>query len=179
MMLLLNNGDDISGPGNNAYLYYDPAASTFTVVPWDMNLALGGMMGAPGGPTFQSGPGGDSDIVPGEGAFVVIDGTPVPGDVIMQGPDNSFQGTNGPIGGRGGIGGINNPLVTRWDDDADFAVMQTEAQDRLKAELFESGTAAEILARWVTVLETHATDLVDQSTIDSESQSLKEQIDAA
>ncbi|MDP8909154.1 MAG: CotH kinase family protein, partial [Chloroflexota bacterium] len=42
MMDLIVNFDDIDGPGNNAYLYYDPAARRFTVVPWDMNLAFSG-----------------------------------------------------------------------------------------------------------------------------------------
>jgi len=42
---LIDNFDDIDGPGNNSYLYYDPAIGTFTVVPWDHNLAFGGMGG--------------------------------------------------------------------------------------------------------------------------------------
>lgn len=37
---LLRNSDDIDGPGNNSYLYFDPAGGMFTVIPWDHNLAL-------------------------------------------------------------------------------------------------------------------------------------------
>ncbi len=61
MMDLIQNGDAIDGPGNNSYLYFDPNASVFTVVPWDMNLAFGGM----GGGGFRRGPGGGSG--PGQG----------------------------------------------------------------------------------------------------------------
>ena len=74
---------------------------------------------------------------------------------------------------------MNNPLVRRWAEDSDFSALQAEAHDRLRSELFESGTATGILARWVSVLETHATDLVDQSTIERDVQQLQEQIDAA
>ena len=43
MMDLVANFDDIDGPGNNAYLWYDVATEQFTVVPWDMNLAFGAL----------------------------------------------------------------------------------------------------------------------------------------
>jgi spore coat protein CotH len=49
MEYLLDNFDDIDGPGNNSYLYYNPATGVFAVVPWDHNLALGGFSGG-GGP---------------------------------------------------------------------------------------------------------------------------------
>ena len=48
MMDLLDNFDDIDGPGNNSYLWYDAASGQFTVVPWDMNLAFGGRGGIGG-----------------------------------------------------------------------------------------------------------------------------------
>ena len=43
---LLANFDDIDGPGNNSYLYYDTKTGKFTVVAWDHNLAFGTMGGA-------------------------------------------------------------------------------------------------------------------------------------
>jgi spore coat protein CotH len=42
---LIGNFDDIDGPGNNSYLYYDLQTGVFTVVPWDHNLAFGGFGG--------------------------------------------------------------------------------------------------------------------------------------
>ena len=180
MMDLIENGDDIDGPGNNSYLYYDPTAETFTVVPWDMNLAFSGM--GPAGPIFQTGPDGEDGPLPGQGSgpTIAIDGTPVAGSDIPEGPGGSFAVVGGPGGsGRGGdFGGMNNPLARRWAEDSDFSALQAEAHDRLRSELFESGTATGILARWVSVLETHATDLVDRSTIERDAQQLQEQIDA-
>ena len=52
MQDLLDNFDDIDGPGNNAYLYWDTGTERFTVVPWDYNLAFGQRPGAPGGGNF-------------------------------------------------------------------------------------------------------------------------------
>src|SRR5690606_22203271 len=61
MQDLLDNFDDINGPGNNAYLYWDTETEQFTVVPWDYNLAFGQRpMGGGGGGDFGGGgPGGD------------------------------------------------------------------------------------------------------------------------
>jgi spore coat protein CotH len=38
---IVRNFDTIDGPGNNSYLYFDPASKRMTVVAWDHNLALG------------------------------------------------------------------------------------------------------------------------------------------
>ncbi|WP_084104672.1 CotH kinase family protein [Demequina sp. NBRC 110056] len=46
---LVGNTDDIDGPGNNAYLYWDPDAAQMTVVNWDLNLAFGASPGGGGG----------------------------------------------------------------------------------------------------------------------------------
>ncbi|MCA9859184.1 MAG: CotH kinase family protein [Thermomicrobiales bacterium] len=186
MMDLIQNDDAIDGPGNNSYLYYDPATSMFTVAPWDMNLAFGGMGGFGGGTGMGPGGnmGGRPQGTPGQGQFpmdgetLMINGTPIAAGDMPMGPESDFI-QDGGMGGRGGFGGMSNPLARRWDANTEFATLQSETQDRLRSELFESGTATNILARWVSVLETQATDLVDQSTIDRESQSLQGQIDAA
>lgn len=190
MMDLIQNGDAIDGPGNNSYLYYDPGTGIFTVVPWDMNLAFGGMMGGGGG--FGGGQGmgrPPQGQFPTDGGTFTIDGTPVAegdlpsfaidGTPVAPGDMPARPGGGDQTGPGGGFGGMNNPLASRWDGNADFAAMQSDTQERLRGELFESGVADDILARWVAVLETHASDLVDQATIDSESQALQEQIDAA
>lgn len=208
MMDLIQNGDDIDGPGNNSYLFYDDATGIFTVVPWDMNLAFGGMGGVGatfggrgGGGGFPGGGQAPTDGQLPDGAEIqngqlVINGTPVAGQMPVttnadgtpvagtDGNGPSFTGPNGqPIGNGGpgrqdGMGGMNNPLSSRWAEVDAFTTLQADAKTRLAAKLFQSGDAATILSGWVTVLETHATDLVDQSTIDGESQSLQEQIDA-
>lgn len=203
MMDLIQNTDDIDGPGNNSYLFYDDTTGIVTIVPWDMNLAFGGMGG------FGAGGRGGGGQFPGggqmtEGTFVIngtpvagqlpamtnADGTPIAGQFPsmtdengtpiagMQGGAPDFQG--GRDGNRGGMGGFGggNPLVQRWNEVDAFTTLQADARTQLASDLFESGVATGILARWVDVLNTQATDLIDQTTIDSESQSLQEQIDA-
>lgn len=61
---LIDNFDDIDGPGNNSYLEYDTETGVFTVVPWDHNLAFGTVNGGGlpgggrGGPQGNGGPAG-------------------------------------------------------------------------------------------------------------------------
>ena len=57
---LIGNFDDIDGPGNNSYLYYDAETGKFTVVPWDHNLAFGGMGGGNPGGGAPAAAGGDT-----------------------------------------------------------------------------------------------------------------------
>ncbi|MEZ5207633.1 MAG: CotH kinase family protein [Acidimicrobiales bacterium] len=57
MQDLVDNFDDIDGPGNNSYLYYDPSTDQMTVVPWDLNLAFGVMGGTPATDGTQAGGG--------------------------------------------------------------------------------------------------------------------------
>ena len=58
---LIDNFDDIDGPGNNSYLFHDDATRMFTVVAWDHNLAFGtrnvGGAGQGGGGRDGAGPG--------------------------------------------------------------------------------------------------------------------------
>lgn len=42
---LVENSDSFSGMNSNYYLYYSPETKMFTILPWDMNLAFGAMMG--------------------------------------------------------------------------------------------------------------------------------------
>ena len=63
---LVNNFDDIDGPGNNSYLFWDSATKKFTIVAWDHNLAFGvspagnsdGMGGGAGGGMPSGAPSG-------------------------------------------------------------------------------------------------------------------------
>jgi spore coat protein CotH len=175
MMTLINNTDDISGAGNNSYLYYAPDAEQFTVVPWDMNLAFGGLGGGMAFgqngdmPAFGNQEGGftvPADGTPSAMPQIVIDGTPQAGfPTDMVPPDGGDARMGGP-------GGMNNPLVSRFQADADFAAMIEEQTTSLRASLYASGLADSILAARVAVLESGALDLVDQATITSEAESL-------
>ncbi|MGZ8705554.1 MAG: CotH kinase family protein [Aeromicrobium sp.] len=140
MQDLLENFDDIDGPGNNSYLFYDTETGQMTVVPWDHNLAFGIGPGGGGRGGFDGGGGG------GRGGF---------------------------DGGGGGFPGRSNVLVERFLDIAEYQAMVDAKQESLSEELFDSGTAASILDRWVDVLETGAADLVDSATIRSEADQIE------
>ncbi len=74
---VVDNFDDIDGPGNNAYLRWDAETGAFTVVAWDHNLAFGAgptemPEGMPegerpdfgeGGPGGMDGPGGRTNVL--------------------------------------------------------------------------------------------------------------------
>jgi spore coat protein CotH len=163
MMLLIENFDDIAGPGNNSYLYYGPDTDQFTVVPWDMNLAFGSM-----GVTRIEKDGPLDDFLPS------LSGDP---ETPPELPDGAAtpevrEDTDGPGEGFvriGGPGGIENPLVKRFDAVQEFKALVDTQQETLRADLYESGMAADILARWVRLLESGASALVDSDTIASES----------
>jgi spore coat protein CotH len=194
MQDLIDNFDDIDGPGNNSYLYYDVATGVFTVVPWDHNLAFGvvngGGVGGFGGEGFPT-PAAAGDLQAPGGAL----GGPAPdtapgvgGDAAAPdlGNGGELQDPSGgialqdlgaadgalptrPTRGAGGPGGGSNVLVERFLAVPEFADLYEQAKIDLQAELYDSGVAASILDEWVDLLETHATGLVDQQTIESES----------
>ena len=144
MQEVVQNFDDIDGPGNNSYLYYDPATGTFTVVPWDHNLAFGvgfGGGGEGGAGAGFGGPADGGDAPPGDG--------------------------EGPRPG-GGPGGGSNALVERFlAIDGSQALVDARTAE-LKASLLDSGEAEAILTDWVELLTSQASDLVDPATVEAE-----------
>ncbi|WP_430868230.1 CotH kinase family protein [Demequina aurantiaca] len=68
---VIDNFDDIDGPGNNSYLYWDTDDEQMTVVNWDLNLAFGQEnIDAGGGNTAEAGRGA---AVPGADAAAGAD----------------------------------------------------------------------------------------------------------
>ncbi|HEX7132508.1 MAG TPA: CotH kinase family protein [Iamia sp.] len=154
-MELLGNFDDIDGPGNNAYLWYDVETERFTIVPWDLNLALGSGGGFPGG-----GGGPPEGFEPPAGGEMPEGFEPPAGGEMPEG---------GPPGG--GFGRANR-LVERFHADEAFEAIYQYKLGDLRADLFETGDAQEILDRWVDVLTTQAGDLVDAATVEEEAESV-------
>ena len=166
MMDLVGNFDDIDGPGNNAYLWYDVETEQFTIVPWDMNLAFGGMGLGFGGGDFPQGPPGGGDP-PAD--------LSLPEGFDPEEPPEGFdpgQLPGGVGGGPGGGFGRSNALVQRFHDNPEFEELYQQALTDLRASLYDSGTADEILAARVATLNDHATDLVDGDTITSEAEAI-------
>jgi spore coat protein CotH len=173
MMDLVANFDDIDGPGNNAYLWYDTDSGQFTVVPWDMNLAFSeGGFGGGGGPG-----GGRPGGFPSDGSLpedFELPGGTLPEDFQPPGGGSLPEGADpGQIGG--GMFGRSNILVERFHANAEFEAVYQQKLTELRSELYESGTADEILARWVATLTEHATDLVDAATISDEADAIVNQ----
>jgi spore coat protein CotH len=168
---LIENFDDIEGPGNNSYLSYDESTGLFTVISWDHNLAFGGLGG--GMRTFAMPDGGTpptgAEQAPDDGTELTppIDGAVPPG---MDGQQfGGRPGTAPNVDGQAGAGpGMGNVLAERFRADADFAALVEQATADLQASLYDSGTAAQILDEWTAVLKEQATDLVPADTIDTE-----------
>ena len=148
---LVDNFDDIDGPGNNSYLRYDTGSGGFTVVAWDHNLAFGQSPGGDGRPGAL--PGGEGERPEG-----------MPTD----------RPTDRPEGGPGGgMGGRSNVLVERFTAVDAWADLVEQARTDLAEELVDSGYAAEVVDRWSTVLTEQAGELVDAATVQDEADAIR------
>jgi spore coat protein CotH len=165
MMDLVDNFDDIDGPGNNAYLHWDAATAMFTIVPWDMNLAFGGLGGGRG-----FGPGGDGGARPPR-----MDPT-ASGDPDAGTGERPTRPDGMPDGGRFDR---TNPLVERFHAVPELEAVYQAKLTELRAQLYDSGLAQQILDRWTGVLGTQAADLVDVATIEQEATSIAEHFTGA
>jgi spore coat protein CotH len=149
---LVSNFDDIDGPGNNSYLYYDPATGRFTVVPWDHNLAFGSIgrgqnrVGAAAGEQTQ-----------GLATARAIAQPTEPGN-------NATANGNAVRAPRG----KSNIIVQRFHANPDFEALYQQKLAQLKQSLYQSGVAEQVLAKRVSVLETQGSGLVDSATIQTE-----------
>jgi spore coat protein CotH len=165
---LMGNFDDIEGPGNNSYLYFDPDTGVATVVAWDHNLAFGGMGGRGGdGPTII-GPGGDLPTGVPDPADLP-EGCEFPSD--MQPGDVPFER---PGGGEGPAMMGSNILVERFNAVPEFAALYDAAFATLQAELFDDGTAEALLSEWTDLLTEHAGDVVSAETIKTEADQVRD-----
>ncbi|MCF4123388.1 CotH kinase family protein [Antribacter sp. KLBMP9083] len=171
---LIDNFDDIDGPGNNSYLRYDGASGSFTVVAWDHNLAFGASPqgGQDGGGRAGGGPAGQ---VGGDGAQPPDGMEPPQGMERPEGGADMPAGADG--GGFGGAGGGSNILVERFTTNAELNELYEQATTELQASLFESGAAQEVLDSWATLLTDEAGDLVDAATVEEEAAAIAEYFD--
>jgi len=172
---LVQNSDDIDGPGNNAYLAADAATGRMTVVNWDLNLAFGaspdgGMgtgMGAGGG--MAGPPAGGQGGAPGAVQGGAPAGAPTGGGMAGGGATGAATGGAGAMGATPSQG---NVLAERFLATDAFAALVDAASARLQTELVDSGVAAGILAQWTATLTEHAGDLVSAETVASEAASI-------
>ena len=145
---VIDNFDDITGPGNNSFLWWAEQANQMTVVAWDHNCAFGLKPGA-----GQQGQGGGQP--PGGGG----QGQP-PGGAGGQQP------------GGGGSQTKANALVDRFNSLMDGETKVSAERDRLKQELYTSGVAQTILDARAKVLTDQAGSLIEQSAVEADKQTI-------
>jgi spore coat protein CotH len=129
---ILSNWDAMDGAGNNYYLWYDTEEERFTVLSWDLNLALSGMGGgAPAGEDGEAaeGPGGGQDVP-----------QPQEGEDMPEMPGGGEEGAGGGPGGNG-----SGLLKERFLENEEFVELYEQAYTELYADLVDSGFAAEKL----------------------------------
>ncbi|MBK8470598.1 MAG: CotH kinase family protein [Actinomycetales bacterium] len=153
---LIDNFDDIDGPGNNSYLWWDRARQRMTVVAWDHNLAFGLRPGTVGGLAGGQPP----------AAGMPAGGLPPRG----QEPAAGMPRDGGaPAAGAGrGPGGKSNPLVTRFSAVADWAASVAAEKTRLTQALVTAGSAAGSLQTWSARLTEQASSLVSSTVVEQE-----------
>ena len=162
---VIDNFDDITGPGNNSFLWWAEQANQMTVVAWDHNCAFGlkprtGQQGQGGG---QPPGGGGQGQPPGDG------GAPPNGQAPTGQPPG---GAGGQQPGGGGSQTKANALVDRFNSLMDGETKVSAERDRLKQELYTSGVAQTILDARAKVLTDQAGSLIEQSAVEADKQTI-------
>ncbi|PTT64194.1 CotH kinase family protein [Arthrobacter sp. HMWF013] len=147
-MNLLVNGDDMAGPGQNYYLWYDLETKKISVISWDLNLAMTGNAAAsPDEEVSIGGGGGGMQRPQGESDDA---GAPPAGarpDATEAGVEAGIGAGAGGGGGRGG-----NELKERFLASETFQSAYDAAHADLYEVLYGSGTAAGLLDRIAAVV---------------------------
>lgn len=129
---LISNWDAMDGPGNNYYLWYDTEDARFTVLSWDLNLALSGM----GGGT----PGAGADAKRGGREALPENMPEMPTDLPGGMPEM-------PGGGPGGEGaGGSGLLKERFLENDEFEALYEQAYADLYPSVIGNHFATETLA---------------------------------
>ena len=156
---ILSNTDAMDGPGNNYYLWYDTTEKQFTVLSWDLNLALfgrgGGMGGGVGGmqQDTETGTATDIDDTATTGEMPTLpDGMEMP---EMPQPPEGMEMPGGEEGeGAGPSGGSDSGILKeRFLDNEEFYAMYEQAYAELYEQLIASRYAEETLNELTTRAE--------------------------
>ncbi|MEV8253656.1 CotH kinase family protein [Rhodoglobus sp. NPDC076762] len=186
---LVNNFDDIDGPGNNSYLYYDPVSGLMTVVAWDHNLAFGTVneaggtapAGALAGEELPEGALPEGALPEGEAPDGALEGAapgmPGAGERPEGAGDGAAPGgqpADGEAGAGAGAGGNaqqgNNILTTRFLEIPEFTALYEAALSDLQEEIFESGQFESILESRSDTLSQEAADLLGSTVLQAETE---------
>lgn len=146
-MNLLVNGDDMAGPGQNYYLWYDLETQKISVISWDLNLAMTGNATASPDEEVSIGGGGGGMQRPQAGSD---DAGAPPAGAHPAAEAGVEAGTDTGAGGAGGRGG--NELKERFLASEAFQPVYDAAYADLYEELYGSGTAAGLLDQIAAVV---------------------------
>ncbi|MCG7310175.1 CotH kinase family protein [Brachybacterium sp. ACRRE] len=172
---LVQNTDDIDGPGNNSYLHYDPSSKKWSVVAWDQNLSFGGMgMGGGGGAPGGDGAGDSAAASDGGGDDASDSDDAAGGQKPDQGemPQGGGQGSGA---GGGGMGG--NILAERFMDDDTFSDLYESTLASVRKAVYTSGDATARVKALSSLLTKDASDLVSSDDITSDAKTITDVID--
>jgi spore coat protein CotH len=160
---LLDNFDDMAGPGKNYYLWYDLGTKQFTVVNWDLNLALSSMDG-PGGRGFS--------------ALEDVDFSAIQACVErVRGPEAGGGPRRGPRDGPGGPGGMRmgHPIKDRFLAAPEFQALYAREYANVYNALFGDDHASSELTRLTDVVA--SSGLIDPEKLAKESADLQKKLD--
>jgi len=132
MQNLIVNSDDMSGPGQNYYLWYDLESEKLSVISWDLNLAMQG--DATLGPDDETGMGA------GMGGGMFGGGNRAAEDQGGAQEGMAPERTQQAGGIRGG-----NALKERFLASEDLKTVYTQAYWELFDKVYADGTAADTL----------------------------------
>ena len=148
---ILSNNDAMDGPGNNYYLWYDTTEKQFTVLSWDLNLALSGMGGMQ--QDTETGTATDIDATATTGEMpALLDGMEMP--EMPQPPEGMEMPGGEESEGAGPSGGSDSSILKeRFLDTEEFYAMYEQAYAELYEQLIASGYAEETLNELTTRAE--------------------------
>jgi spore coat protein CotH len=158
---LLDNFDDMAGPGKNYYLWYDLETGRFTILTWDLNLALS-EFGGPGG----RGPGADEEI-DFDAMMECIE--------RVRGEEGGEAGGPGGNRERGGGMRMGHPLKDRFLAAPEFRDLYAREYAAVYETIYDSGQATSELDRLASVVE--ASGLIEAATFTHEVATLRSKLE--
>lgn len=176
---VVDNFDDIDGPGNNSYLFWDSSTEQFTVVAWDHNLAFGASPagGQQGGDQRGGGPFGEPSTGDRPSNQPPSGVAPSTAPNQQSGEHDADGQQPGDPVGMAGTKGKENPLSTAFLANTEWKALYEKVKTELQADLIDDGSLTETVDTWSQLVTAGASDLVPAETITSEADHVRSYAD--
>ena len=169
---LLVNGDDMSGPGKNYYLWYDNETKKISVVSWDLDMSMQNTAEQSPDESASMGGGHRQQAQPSDAATsTTADAAATQTADIQLAADTSESTTADKQDNRGGMMS-GNELKTRFLASEKFKAVYDQAYWDLYEQIYGSGFAEKTLENLRS--QVPATDGTPQSDIGSAADKLQE-----